>query len=181
MNSSSLDDDDDFITTKETKKREPLKEINVKLKKRRKVTPEVQKAKVKDHFNKKHGETGEDFDFNLILPLNVDNLTAMMDQGKPQSPLKKKIILVSGWNDKEPDVAAAVDKLGNADVLECTNYDETVTHMITTKVSRYVSVISIKLSPGSRLFSVAKATLQSQMSVCLFVFLSFCHQNPSTA
>ena len=141
------------------------------------MTPEVQEAKVKDHFNKKHGETGEDFDFNLILPLNVDNLTAMMDQGKPQSPLKKKIILVSGWNDKEPDVAAAVDKLGNADVLECTNYDETVTHMITTKVSRYVSVISIKLSPGSRLFSVAKATLQSQMSFRPSVR----YQNPSAA
>merc|ERR1719422_2571627 len=39
---------------------------------------------------------------------NVDNLTAIMDQGKPQSPLKK-IILVSGWNEKEPDVVAAVE------------------------------------------------------------------------
>jgi len=69
--------------------------------------------------------------------MNVDNLTELMETERPpETQPTKKVFLTSGWGPMEPDVAAASEQLGNADLLETSGFEASVTHMLTSRVSR---------------------------------------------
>ena len=70
--------------------------------------------------------------------MNVENLTAMMDVTTGNRSPVKRMFLVSGWGREDPDVAAAIEKIGSGELLDpgVSKFDDTVTHMMTTKVSR---------------------------------------------
>lgn len=70
--------------------------------------------------------------------INVENLTAMIDVDTGNRPPVKRMFLVSGWGREDPDVAAAIEIIGSGELLDpgVSKFDDTVTHMMTTKVSR---------------------------------------------
>jgi len=79
----------------------------------------------------KEGET-----MDTMGSMNVDNLTELMETEKAPEVSLRKVFLTSGWSSMEPDVAAASEQLGNAELLETAEFDASVTHMLTSRVSR---------------------------------------------
>ena len=62
----------------------------------------------------------------------------MMALDTGNRPPVKRIFQVFGWGREDPDVVAAIEKLGSGELLDpgVSKFDDTVTHMMTTKVSR---------------------------------------------
>ena len=64
--------------------------------------------------------------------LNVSNLTAMME---PEVEVRR-VFLMSGWSEGPEVLGGALAKLGGGTLLDCGGYDESVSHMLTARVSR---------------------------------------------
>ena len=91
-----------------------------------------------------HGDMaqGESVAMETMDSVMCNNLTDIMEGGGHNQPpakevAKPKVFLVSSWGDREPSVAGACEQLGGASLGQAGQfYDEAVTHMLATKVSR---------------------------------------------
>ena len=93
---------------------------------------EVERKKLADQLNAL--ETQDLGTADTMESMNMDNLTAMMEDKENTRP-KPKMFMMSGWTNKEPSVEEAVQQLGGTISAEG-HYDSNATHMLAVKVSR---------------------------------------------